>query len=56
MCFAPELINLGELSAPQKAKLKRKLKDCKQILATRLKDVNQVLKQLDKKPKARRRR
>jgi hypothetical protein len=56
MCFAPELINLGELSASQKAKLKRKLRDCKQILATRLKDVNQVLQKLEKKPKGRRRR
>ena len=46
MCFAPELINLGELSASQKAKLKRKLQDCKQILATRLKDVNQVLQKV----------
>jgi hypothetical protein len=56
MCFVPELINLEELSAPQKAKLKRKLQDCKQILATRLKDVDQVLKKLEKKSKGRRRR
>jgi len=56
MCFAPELINLEELSAPQKAKLKRKLQDCKQLLATRLKDVDQVLRKLKKKSKGRRRR
>ena len=56
MCFAPELINLDELSASQKDKLKRKLQDCKKILATRLKDVDQVLQKLEKKPKGRRRR
>ena len=53
MCFAPDLINLEELSAPQKARLKRKLQDCKQLLATRMKDVDQVLKKLGKKSKGR---
>jgi hypothetical protein len=56
MCFAPDLINLDELSAPQKVKLKRKLQQCKELLQTRLKDVDQVLKKIEKKPKGRRRR
>jgi hypothetical protein len=55
MCFAPDLIDLKELTPAQKARLKRKLQQCKDLLQTRLKDVDQTLKKLERKAKTSRR-
>jgi len=51
MCFAADLIEIKELTPAQKAKLKRKLQQCKDLLQTRLKDVDQTLKKLERKTK-----
>ena len=56
MCFAPDLIEIKELTPAQKAKLKRKLQQCKDLLQSRMDDVEQTLKKLGRKTKASSRR
>jgi hypothetical protein len=58
MCFqsAVSLIKLGALSGPQKAKLKKKLQECKKTLQARMNDVDRAIKVVGKRQKAKRRR
>jgi hypothetical protein len=49
MCFAPDLIDIKELTPSQKTKLKKKLQQCKDLLQSRMKDVEQTLKKLERK-------
>jgi len=56
MCFAPDLIDIDKLTPDQKNKLKKKLQQCKDLLQSRMNDVEQTLKKLERKTKASSRR
>lgn len=49
MCFAPDLIDIERLTLAQKNELKKKLRQCKDLLKNRMENIEQTLKKLERK-------